>query len=182
VTQTINQCVKHWVVGNIPLSLRERYKLPRDETGIDGIYEVHDGSHVAYQVKYRQKQHLVFAEVAPFLGITEQFSDRVIFTNAARLSHKAHVRTRWVSADVFRSLSYDALRSIEAWIKVKATPVLRAKVDPSYQVKALADIRETLAKDDKAAAVMACSTGKTLVALWAAEHKRPRQCWSWSDR
>ena len=26
-TQTITQCVKHWVVGNIPLSLRERYKL-----------------------------------------------------------------------------------------------------------------------------------------------------------
>jgi hypothetical protein len=59
----------------------ERYKLPRDATGIDGIYEAHDGSHVAYQVKYRQKQHLAFAEVAPFLGITEQFSDRVIFTN-----------------------------------------------------------------------------------------------------
>jgi hypothetical protein len=27
-TQTINQCVKHCVVGDIPLSLRERYKLP----------------------------------------------------------------------------------------------------------------------------------------------------------
>ena len=72
-TQTITQCVKHWVVGNIPLSLRERYNLPRDATGIDGIYETHDGSHVAYQVKYRQKQQLTFAEVAPFLGITEQF-------------------------------------------------------------------------------------------------------------
>jgi hypothetical protein len=33
-TQTINQCVKHWVVGNIPLSLRERYKLPKDATGM----------------------------------------------------------------------------------------------------------------------------------------------------
>jgi predicted helicase len=92
-TQTITQRVKHWVVGSIPLSLRERYKLPRDATGIDGIYETHDGSHVAYQVKYRQKQQLTFAEVAPFLGITEQFHDRVIFTNAAKLSDKAVVRT-----------------------------------------------------------------------------------------
>ena len=98
-TQTITQCVKHWVVGNIPLSLRERYGLPRDVTGIDGIYEAHDGSHVAYQVKYRQKEQLTFAEVAPFLGITERFSDRVIFTNAARLSDKAATRTRWVSTD-----------------------------------------------------------------------------------
>ena len=35
--------------------------LPADATGIDGIYEIHDGSHVAYQVKYRQKQNLSFA-------------------------------------------------------------------------------------------------------------------------
>ena len=174
VTQTINQCVKHWVVGNIPLSLRERYKLPRDATGIDGIYQTHDRSHVAYQVKYRQKQQLTFAEVAPFLGITEQFSDRVIFTNAARLSHKALVRTRWVSADIFRDLPADALSSIEAWIKVVPIPVVRAKPDPSYQVQALADISETLGKHDKATTVMACGTGKTLVALWAAEQEAPK--------
>ena len=173
-TQTINQCVKHWVVGNIPLSLRERYKLPKDATGIDGIYETHDGSHVAYQVKYRQKQQLTFAEVAPFLGITEQFSDRVIFTNAARLSHKALVRTRWVSADVFRDLSPAGLSSIEAWIKVKPAPVVKATPDPSYQVRALADIKKALEKHDKATAVMACGTGKTLVALWAAEQEAPK--------
>ena len=173
-TQTINQCVKHWVVGDIPLSLRERYKLPKDATGIDGIYETHDGSHVAYQVKYRQKQQLTFAEVAPFLGITEQFSDRVIFTNAARLSHKALVRTRWVSADVFRDLSSDALSTIEAWIKVKPISIVKAKPDPNYQLQALADIRETLLKYDKATAVMACGTGKTLVALWAAEQESPK--------
>jgi len=173
-TQTINQCVKHWVVGNIPLSLRERYKLPKDATGIDGIYETHDGGHVAYQVKYRQKQQLTFAEVAPFLGITEQFSDRVIFTNAVTLSHKALVRTRWVSADVFRDLSSDALSAIEAWIKVKPTPVIRVKPDPSYQVRALTDIRETFAKHDNATAVMACGTGKTLIALWAAERQAPK--------
>ncbi len=45
--------------------------------------DAHDGTHVAYQVKYRQQSHLTFAEVAPFLGITEAFSDRVIFTNAS---------------------------------------------------------------------------------------------------
>jgi predicted helicase len=173
-TQTIMQSVKHWVVGNIPLSLRERYKLPNDPTGIDGIYETHDGSQVAYQVKYRQRRHLTFAEVAPFLGITEQFSDRVIFTNAATLSHKAVVRTRWVSADMFRALSPDALSSIEAWLKVRPIPVIRAKPDPSYQVEALADIKKTLAEHDKATAVMACGTGKTLVALWAAEQEMPQ--------
>jgi hypothetical protein len=95
-TQEIAQSRQHWVVGAIPLELRERYKLPSDGTGIDGIYEAHDGSHVAYQVKYRQKSNLTYQEVAPFLGLTEQFSDRVIFTNASTLAHQALPRTRWL--------------------------------------------------------------------------------------
>jgi predicted helicase len=172
--QTIAQSVKHWVVGNIPLSLRERYKLPSDATGIDGIYTTHDGSHVAYQVKYRQKQQLTFAEVAPFLGITEQFSDRVIFTNAERLSDKAATRSRWISAEVFRVLSPDALSSIEAWLKTKPLPVVRLTPDPSYQVQALADIKAALSNHHSATIVMACGSGKTLVALWAAEQETPK--------
>src|SRR4051794_41010087 len=121
-TQAITQRLRHWVVGSIPLDMRMRYKLPKDGTGIDGIYETHDGSNVAYQVKYRQKQQLTFAEVAPFLGITEQFSDRVLFTNAATLSDKAIVRTRWVNREVFCALSPDALHTIEAWLKQKPLP------------------------------------------------------------
>ena len=168
------QSVNHWVVGNIPLSLRERYKLPSDPTGIDGIYETHEGRRVAYQVKYRRRRQLTFAEVAPFLGITEQFSDRVIFTNAATLSEKAIKRTRWVSGEVFRALSPEALASIEAWIKTRPPPIVRAKPDPNYQVQALADIKAAFAKHDRATVVMACGTGKTLVALWATEQEAPK--------
>jgi hypothetical protein len=76
------------VVGGIPVDMRERYNLPNDGTGIDGIHEMHDGSHVAYEVKYRRNHNLTFAEVSPFLGITEKFSDRVIFPNATTLSEK----------------------------------------------------------------------------------------------
>jgi superfamily II DNA or RNA helicase len=168
-TQAITQRVKHWVVGNIPLDIRERYNLPNDGTGIDGIYETHDGSHVAYQVKYRQNYNLTFAEVAPFLGITEKFLDRVIFTNATVLSHKAVVRTRWYSGDAFNSLSEIQLKQIEAWLKEKPVPIARATPSPSYQVQALADIYTTFQKHARATVVMACGTGKTLVALWAAE-------------
>ena len=75
---------------------------------------------------------------------------------------------------MFRALSRDALSSIEAWLKVKPIPAVRTKPDPSYQLQALADIKETLAKYDRATAVMACGTGKTLVALWAAEREAPK--------
>jgi predicted helicase len=172
-TQSIAQCVKHWVVGSIPLALREKYLLPSDPTGIDGIFETHDGEYVAYQVKYRQKQNLTFNEVAPFLGITEKFSDRIIFTNAATLSDKAIVRTRWVSGDLLRDLSSNALRSIETWLKQKPKPVVRRDREP-HQVKALADIKTALKHHDRATVVMACGTGKTLVSLWAMEEQKPK--------
>jgi len=144
-TQPIAQCVQHWVVGQIPLVLREKYRLPRDPTGIDGIYETHDGQHVAYQVKYRQKQLLTFTEVAPFLGITEKFTDRVIFTNAATLSDKALVRTRWVS--IFHQLSADALAEIEAWLKQEPPPIIRRTPEPR-QIEALAEIKAELRRSD----------------------------------
>jgi superfamily II DNA or RNA helicase len=68
----------------------------------------------------------------------------------------------------------DALSRIEAWLKAKPIPIVKAKPDPSYQVRALAHIKKSLAEHDKATAVMACGTGKTLIALWAAEQQAPK--------
>src|SRR5262249_6498585 len=100
--------------------------------------------------------------------------DRIIFTNAATLSDKAILRTRWVSAEIFRSLSSDALSRIEAWLKIEPSPIVRLRPDPNYQVQALTDIKAAFEKQDRATVVMACGTGRTLVALWAAEQASPK--------
>jgi len=173
-TQSIAQCKEHWVVGSIPLALRERYNLPSDGTGIDGIYEATDGTHVAYQVKYRQKPNLTYQEVAPFLGLTERFTDRVIFTNAATLAHQAVARTRWVSRQDFLSLTPEALSEITSWIVGKPVERKLAEPDPRYQAQVLADIAKSLETNSRATVVMACGTGKTLVALWAVEQANPK--------
>jgi superfamily II DNA or RNA helicase len=173
-TQSIAQCNQHWIVGSIPLSLRERYRLPSDGTGIDGIYEATDGTHVAYQVKYRQKSHLTYQEVAPFLGLTERFTDRVILTNAETLSSHALPRTRWVRRQDFLALSPEALGEITSWIRGAPVERKRASPDPRYQTQALADIQECLQKNSRTTVVMACGTGKTLLSLWAVEQYQPR--------
>ena len=173
-TQAITQHTEHWVVGDIPVEMRERFNLPNDGTGIDGIYEERSGNQVAYQVKYRKNHNLTFAEVAPFLGITEKFTDRVIFTNASKLSDKAAARTRWYSGEVFNALTPVQFDQIEAWLKEKPAPVVRAIPDPSYQTQALDDIATTLKDNARATVVMACGTGKTLVALWATEQAKPK--------
>jgi len=173
-TQAIAQHTEHWVVGGIPVEMRERFNLPNDGTGIDGIYEERGGNQVAYQVKYRKNHNLTFAEVAPFLGITEKFTDRVIFTNASSLSDKAAVRTRWYGGEVFNALTPVQFEQIEAWLKEKPAPMVRAIPDPSYQTQVLTDIAATLNDNARATVVMACGTGKTLVALWATEQAQPK--------
>jgi Type III restriction enzyme, res subunit len=82
----------------------------------------------------------------------------------------------WTAAapQVLNFTTPDALGNIEAWLKIKPLPVVKAKPDPNYQVQALANIKSTFAKNDRATVVMACGTGKTLVALWAAEQENPK--------
>ena len=174
-TQPIMQCVNHWVVGDILLSLRQQYNLFSDVKGIDGVYESRLGSHVAYQVKYRQKGYLTFTEVAPFLGITERFTERVIFTNAGELAEDALNRggMRLVRGDDFRALAPDDLARIEAWLKEH--PILWTRFTPKpYQTAALTDISAALKTEDRTTVVMACGSGKTLVALWATQDLQPR--------
>ena len=174
-TQPIMQCVSHWVVGDIPLTLRQQYNLPSDAKGIDGVYESRLGTHVAYQVKYRQKDYLTYTEVAPFLGITERFTERVIFTTASELADDALNRggMRLVRGDDFRALEPEDLARIEAWLK--ATPLQRSPFTPKpYQTAALTDIKAALITHDRATVVMACGTGKTLVSLWATQDAQPK--------
>ena len=174
-TQPIMQCVTAWVVGDIPLTLRQQYNLPSDAKGIDGMYESRVGTHVAYQVKYRQKGYLTYTEVAPFLGITERFTERVIFTNASELADDALNRggMRLVRGDDFRALESDDLARIEAWLKAK--PIPRSPHTPKpYQSAALTEIKMALNAHGRATVVMACGTGKTLVSLWATQDAQPK--------
>ncbi|MBI3807227.1 MAG: DEAD/DEAH box helicase family protein [Nitrospirae bacterium] len=174
-TQPIMQCVTLWVVGDIPLTLRQQYNLPSDAKGIDGVYESRLRTHVAYQVKYRQKGYLTYTEVAPFLGITERFTERVIFTTASELADDALNREgmRLVRGDDFRVLEPDDLARIEAWLKAK--PLSWSPFTPKpYQIVALTDIKTALNKHDRATVVMACGTGKTLVSLWATQDAQPK--------
>jgi predicted helicase len=174
-TQPILQCVTHWVVGDIPLTLRQQYNLPSDAKGIDGVYESRLGTHVAYRAKYRQKGYLAYTEVAPFLGITERFTERVIFTTASELADDALNRggVRLVRGDDFRALEPDDLARIEAWLNAKPLP--RSPFTPKpYQTAALTDIKTALNTHDRATVVMACGSGKTLVSLWASQDAQPK--------
>jgi superfamily II DNA or RNA helicase len=167
-----------WVVGSIPLNIRKALNLPNDSKGIDGVYEDQAGNYIPYQVKYRTDMvTLPFGEISEFLGITEKsLQDRLIFTNARKLSIDVANRTgvRSVRADKFNELTEADFKRIHAWLVDKKVEPVTRYAPLTHQREAIEKITAGLKDADRTTAVMACGTGKTLVALWAAEAQQPK--------
>jgi superfamily II DNA or RNA helicase len=167
-----------WVVGSIPLDIRKALNLPNDSKGIDGVYEDQAGNHIPYQVKYRtDKDTLPFGEISAFLGITEKsLQDRLIFTNCRKLAVDVANRTgvRSFRADKFNELTETDFKRIHAWLTDKKVEPFKPWDPLPHQREAIEKITARLKEADRTTAVMACGTGKTLVALWAAEAQQPK--------
>ena len=166
-----------WVVGEVPLNIRTRLNLPRDTKGIDGVYEDACGNLIPYQAKYRtDKDTLSYTEVSSFLGVTEEsLKDRVIFTNARDLASDIRNRKglRTVRAAQFHALEEEDFNRINAWLSDKKTEFKQWLPQP-HQKEAVEKITTELQQASRTTAVMACGTGKTLVALWAVEAQKPK--------
>ncbi len=166
-----------WLVGDVPSRIRTRLNLPAGTKGIDGVFEDTDGNLIPYQAKYRtDKTVLSYTEVSSFLGVTEEsLKDRVIFTNARELAADITKRKglRSVRAAQFHSLEEDDFRRINAWLSDKKPEFKRWSPLP-HQKEAVEQITVELQNASRTTAVMACGTGKTLVALWAAEAMNPK--------
>ena len=166
-----------WLVGEVPLNIRTRLNLPRGTKGIDGVYEDAAGNLIPYQAKYRtDKDTLSYTAVSSFLGVTEEsLKDRVIFTNARNLASDISNRKglRTVLAAQFHSLEEEDFIRIHAWLRDKKAEFKRWSPQP-HQKDAVEKITAELQQASRTTAVMACGTGKTLVALWAAEAQEPK--------
>src|SRR5580700_2303170 len=106
-----------WLVGQVPLDIRRHLNLPSDTKGIDGIFRTRTGTLVPYQVKFRsQRAYLTYTEIAPFLGLTERATDRIVFTNSNELAEDVKNRDamRTVRGIDFDDLTKDDLAAISA--------------------------------------------------------------------
>jgi superfamily II DNA or RNA helicase len=176
-TDEMAQAEEVWVVGQIPGEVARQLNFPSKDYGFDGVVRTKLGELVPYQAKFRTgRASLPYAELATFFGITEKADRRVVLTNSMAISAVAESRTGFQTTrgGDFDRLDAAQLAAIAAWIDgVKPTPVIR---EPRpHQQAALAEIQSELSTHDRATVVMACGTGKTLVALWAAERQQPRR-------
>lgn len=126
---------------------------------------------VCYQSKFRTgRPALTWTELSTFYGLVDIGARRLVFTNCDEIARVAEERLGaiFVRGSDLDRLTAEDFQIIEAWLAER--PATPKKKDPKpHQVVALNDIVAGLTRGPRATALMACGSGKTLVALWAAE-------------
>ncbi len=170
-TQRVPQAKDVWPLGSEPLNIRYSLVLPGRDKGIDGLILAEDGEFTAYQVKFRHdRKPIVWDDLGNFFGLSDRVQRRLVFTNASDVNDTASARAGFMAirgADLDELTASD-FANIQAWLNGLEAARQIATPDP-HQVEAVSSIVGTLADVDRALALMACGSGKTLVALWTAE-------------
>jgi superfamily II DNA or RNA helicase len=140
---------------------------------VDGLYQTGAGELCAYQVKYRSRRPaLTWEELSTFMGLTDQVSQRVLFTNCEALPNLMRDRSGFIAirgSDLDR-LTPEDFAAMRQWLRSGQVALPRKQPRP-HQQEALDAIAGSFNEGDRATVVMACGTGKSLVALWASEQR-----------
>ena len=162
-----------WPMNVLPNELIQRFGLQQKDYGVDGLYKRPSGDFCAYQVKFRSgRTPLTWDELSTFFGLADanRFASRVVFTNSDELPTVINDRHGYFcirGSDLDRLAPAD-FGAIADWLA--EVPVITVRSDPKpHQLEALDKLAPALRSNDRVSAIMACGTGKTMVALWLAE-------------
>lgn len=159
--------------STVPTDLLASLKLTTQDYGVDGVLRTRLCQFSPYQVKFRTgRPALTWRELSTFIGLVDSpaIHCRILLTNCDELPQMLNDRQGFFcirGADLDRLESAD-FRVIEAWLADAALNPTRKQPQP-HQTEALNVLFPALVKHDRVSAIMACGTGKTLVALWLAE-------------
>ncbi len=172
-TQKIEQAEEVWPFKSIPSSIKEDLSLGtnQQDMGVDGVYKSTSGEFNAYQAKFRTgRPSLTWREISTFMGLTDNVNQRVLFTNSNDMPSVINDRTGFhcIRGNDLDRLDKNDFETILKWLQSGEVEVER-KAPLPHQDEAIKDILTALNDEDRATALMACGTGKTLVALWVSE-------------
>ena len=159
---------KHvWPGANVPHSLRKRLALTIGDKGVDGIFETQLANTCRlYQAKFRTgRPSLTWDELSTFIGLADRVKQRVLFTNCERFADVVKQRTGFYAItgnDLENSSRQDFLHSRVARRAQNRTLNQRFR---SASSRSSRQHSARIAQHDRVTALMACGTGKTLVAF-----------------
>jgi superfamily II DNA or RNA helicase len=172
-TQRKHDAAQVWPHGSVPLDILKNLGLTQQDQGVDGVLQTLLGQFNAYQIKFRTgRPALTWRELSTFIGLADSphIHSRVLLTNCDELPTVLNNRQGFFcirGADLDRLEAGD-FRAMEAWL-ADAAFVAPKKSPQPHQTEALDALLPALQTHDRVSAIMACGTGKTLVALWVAE-------------
>lgn len=175
-TQRKHDAVNVWPLTAVPSQILHTLGLATKDYGVDGVFEALLGNFNAYQVKFRtNRPALTWRELSTFMGLADspQIRSRVLLTNCDELPAVLNERQGFFcirGSDLDR-LEADDFRAIEAWL-ADAAFIARKKQPQPHQTEALDALLPALETHTRVSAIMACGTGKTLLALWVAERRQ----------
>ncbi|MCX6981027.1 MAG: Helicase associated domain protein [Verrucomicrobia bacterium] len=139
--------------------------------GVDGIIETQLGEVHAYQAKFRTgRPSLNWTELSTFIGIADRADARVLITNCDTFAGVVGERTAFyaITGNDLDKLEPQDFAAIHTWLTGKKIRPQR-KTPLPHQREGIGNLLAALREHDRATGLMACGTGKTLVALWVAE-------------
>jgi predicted helicase len=170
-TVAVEKARQVWPGARVPPSVRKRLALTIGDNGVDGIFETPLGETHAWQAKFRTgRPSLTWDELSTFLGLADRVDQRVLITNCDRFAGLVKERTAFyaITGNDLDKLEPQDFAALRAWLA--GAQIERARKTPlPHQAEAGDRILAALREHDRATALMACGTGKTLVALWVAE-------------
>jgi superfamily II DNA or RNA helicase len=173
-TQRKHDAAQVWPHGSVPLDILKKLGLTQQDQGVDGVLQTLLGQFNAYQIKFRTgRPSLTWRELSTFIGLADspRIHSRVLLTNCDELPAVLNDRQGFFcirGSDLDRLEAGD-FRAMEAWL-ADAAFVASKKTPQPHQTEALDALLPALQTHDRVSAIMACGTGKTLVALWIAEN------------
>lgn len=172
-TQRKYDAAQVWPHDSVPLDILKNLCLTQQDQGVDGVLQTLLGEFNAYQIKFRTgRPSLTWRELSTFIGLADSphIHSRVLLTNCDELPAVLNDRQGFFcirGADLDR-LEADDFRAIEAWL-ADAAFIAPKKSPQPHQTEALDALLLALQTHGRVSAIMACGTGKTLVALWVTE-------------
>ncbi len=159
---------------DIPTEYKKTYKLEKKDSGVDGLFIRHDGTSVAYQVKFR-KDHASpsYEDLTSFWAESEHTTERCIFANCYDLPKQAYKKKEQftVLRDSFDTLDERFFEWLFEFANTGKSNVNVKKFSPmDHQKKIIKEVLQGFSLADRGKLLAACGTGKTLTALWIKEN------------
>lgn len=177
VNKNLYQISEIYREKDIPLKYREKYKLEKRDSGVDGLVIFNNGKSAAYQVKFRVNRKIPsYAELSKFWVEAKLTDYNYTIANCYYLTKLAKKNEKHLSILLDELENLNSSFFAEFCQFVNSNKILKIKFTPDeFQKKMISDCVNAFKNYDRGKLLAACGTGKTLAALWITERTKSKK-------